>query len=105
MLLALDYMQERYGKAPPLFERSLSIREEALGSDHADVAASLNNLAALWEAQVGDRNSTCGVCVWLSRTVFCGVVVEIRVLSELPKTLSNRPWLDPLHARLWCRDA
>lgn len=60
VLLALDHMQKRYEKARPLFERSLSIWEEALGPNHADVAASLNNLAALWEAQVGDRNGACG---------------------------------------------
>ena len=32
--------------ARPLFERALAIREKALGPDHPDTAASLNNLAA-----------------------------------------------------------
>ena len=31
----------------PLFRRSLAILEKALGSDHPDVAASLENYAAL----------------------------------------------------------
>ncbi|MEM9488469.1 MAG: CHAT domain-containing tetratricopeptide repeat protein [Myxococcota bacterium] len=37
----------RYDEALPLVQRSLKIREKALGPDHPDVAASLNNLAIL----------------------------------------------------------
>jgi len=37
----------RYGEALPLCERSLAVREKALGPDHPDVAASLNDLAIL----------------------------------------------------------
>lgn len=35
----------------PLFQRALKIREKALGPDHLDVAASLNNLAILYNDQ------------------------------------------------------
>ena len=35
----------RYGEAEPQIKRSLAIREKVLGSDHPDVARSLNNLA------------------------------------------------------------
>ncbi|WP_020559052.1 tetratricopeptide repeat protein, partial [Thiofilum flexile] len=36
--------------ALPLYERSLAIREQALGKDHPEVATSLNNLAVLYES-------------------------------------------------------
>jgi tetratricopeptide (TPR) repeat protein len=36
-----------YGGAHPLFERALTIREQALGPTHPDTAQSLNNLAVL----------------------------------------------------------
>jgi tetratricopeptide (TPR) repeat protein len=41
----------RYREAEPLLQRSLAIREKALGPDHPDVAQSLNNLAQLYWAQ------------------------------------------------------
>jgi tetratricopeptide (TPR) repeat protein len=37
--------------AEPLFQRALALRERALGPDHPHVASSLNNLAALYQAQ------------------------------------------------------
>ncbi len=40
-----------YSQARPLFERALAIREKALGPEHPDTAASLNNLAGLLQAQ------------------------------------------------------
>ncbi|MFB2882394.1 tetratricopeptide repeat protein [Floridanema aerugineum] len=47
------YQQGKYAEAIPLAQRSLAIREKALGSEHPDVALSLNNLAALYE-QMGN---------------------------------------------------
>jgi len=35
-------------KAEPLYTRALSIREKALGPEHANVATGLNNLAGLY---------------------------------------------------------
>ena len=35
-------------QAEPLYRRALEIRERALGPDHPDVVASLNNLAGLY---------------------------------------------------------
>ena len=40
-----------YEEAAPLYQRSLAIREKALGPDHPDVAATLNNLALLYRTQ------------------------------------------------------
>ena len=45
------YAQGRYSDAEPLYKRSLSIREKALGPDHPDVGTTLNNLAGLYRAQ------------------------------------------------------
>jgi hypothetical protein len=44
-LAALYRAQAQYAKAGPLYQRARAIREKALGSEHPDVAASLNNLA------------------------------------------------------------
>ena len=38
-------------QAEPLFRRSLAIHEKALGPDHPDTAAALNNLAVLYDEQ------------------------------------------------------
>ena len=40
-----------YGEAEPLYKRARAIREKALGPEHPHVAATLDNLAALYEAQ------------------------------------------------------
>jgi tetratricopeptide (TPR) repeat protein len=47
------YFQEvaRYAAARRLDERALAVREKVLGPEHPDTATSLNNLAALLEAQ------------------------------------------------------
>jgi CHAT domain-containing protein/Tfp pilus assembly protein PilF len=45
------YQAGKYSEAERLVQRSLAIREKSLGKDHPDVALSLNNLAALYEAQ------------------------------------------------------
>ncbi|MGB3519673.1 MAG: tetratricopeptide repeat protein, partial [Elainellaceae cyanobacterium] len=43
--------QGNYAAAEPLYQRSLSIDETALGENHPSVATSLNNLAELYRAQ------------------------------------------------------
>ena len=48
---ALPSPRGHYAKAEPLYQRALAIREKALGTDHPDVAASLNNLALLYYHQ------------------------------------------------------
>ncbi len=45
------YARAQYQEAEPLYRRSLAIREEKLGSNHPDVAQSLNNLAGLLQSQ------------------------------------------------------
>jgi len=39
-----------YAAARPLFEQALDLRQRVLGPDHPDVANSMNNLSALYEA-------------------------------------------------------
>jgi tetratricopeptide (TPR) repeat protein len=43
--------QGRYADAEPLYGRALAIREKALGSDHPNVAQSLDRLAVLYHNQ------------------------------------------------------
>jgi tetratricopeptide (TPR) repeat protein len=49
-LAFLYYSQGRYNDAEPLFLQSLEIRKRQLGTDHPDVAQSLNNLAGLYDS-------------------------------------------------------
>lgn len=51
-LRILPAIQGKYEEAEPLYERSLAIREKALGPDHPAVATALNNRALLLEEQV-----------------------------------------------------
>ena len=44
------YQAGRYQEALPLQQRALEIYEKALGPEHPDIAASLNNLAGLYQA-------------------------------------------------------
>jgi len=48
-----SYLQgrARYAKAEPLYQFALRIREQQLGSNHPDVATSLNGLASLYQEQ------------------------------------------------------
>ena len=46
-----SYERGQYADAEPLYQRSLAIREKALGPDHPEVARSLNNLALLYKEQ------------------------------------------------------
>ncbi len=47
------YTQDRYSEAIPISEKTLDMREKALGLDHPDVALNLNNLAVLYDS-LGD---------------------------------------------------
>ena len=49
-LARLYELMGRYEEALPLYQRSLSIREEQLGANHPDTAQSLNNLALLYDS-------------------------------------------------------
>jgi len=44
---AVRVSQGNYAEAEPLYRRALAIVEKALGPEHPNVAASLNNLAEL----------------------------------------------------------
>ena len=45
-------IQGNYAKAEPLYERSLALKEKALGPEHPSMATTLNNLAVLMKSQV-----------------------------------------------------
>lgn len=45
------YRVGRYGDAIPIAKKALSLRENALGPEHPDIAISLNNLAVLYQNQ------------------------------------------------------
>jgi tetratricopeptide (TPR) repeat protein len=47
-LAELYCAQGQYAQAKPLYDRSLAIREKALGPDHPKVAQSLENMAQLY---------------------------------------------------------
>lgn len=54
-MITFDYLlapQGKFDEAGPLYERSLTIRVDALGPNHPDVAESLNNRAGLLKSQV-----------------------------------------------------
>jgi tetratricopeptide (TPR) repeat protein len=46
-LAGLYQTQGQYGKAEPLYQRAVAIREKALGPEHPDAATSLENYADL----------------------------------------------------------
>jgi tetratricopeptide (TPR) repeat protein len=48
-----QYRKAQYAQALESFQRSLAIREQALGANHPDVATSLNNLANLYQRAQG----------------------------------------------------
>ena len=54
---AFDTLRGADVKAEPLLVRALDILQKALGPTHPDVAQGLNNLALLYQAQIG--KATC----------------------------------------------
>lgn len=52
-------LQGEHAEAKAVFLRAISIQEKALGPDHPEVAATLNNLAGLLQTQVRAVSSTC----------------------------------------------
>ena len=63
-ILALLYRaQGRYAQAEPLYNRSLAIREKTLGPDHPDVAATLENMEALYRKSGREKEAEAlGAC-------------------------------------------
>jgi len=56
------YREGRYKEALPIAERSLAIREKALGPEHPYVATSLYNLAVPYR-DLGDYPKNTGRCI------------------------------------------
>lgn len=74
--------QGKYAEAEPLYKRSHAIREKALGSEHPDVAESLNNQARLLYRQVWNS----AVVLMFPRSAFRG---RVHILSLLVENLQN----------------
>lgn len=51
-LSSLTRAQGQYDLAKPLYERSIQVRENALGADHPGIASSLNDLGESMRVQV-----------------------------------------------------
>jgi Flp pilus assembly protein TadD len=45
------YQKGQYGRAVMVAKKALDVADKGVGPDHPDVATSLNNLAALYQAQ------------------------------------------------------
>ena len=56
--VSIDFrMTVRDQRAVPFFQRALEIREDALGSNHPDIAPFLNNLAVLYRSNGNDQQA------------------------------------------------
>jgi|APMI01.1.fsa_nt_gi tetratricopeptide (TPR) repeat protein len=53
----IGWVQGKYEKAEPLYQKSLEILEKTLGKDHPDIATNINNLALLYQAQAKYKKS------------------------------------------------
>lgn len=58
-------MQGQYAEAEAVYLRAIGIQEKALGSDDPEVAATLNNLAGLFQTQV---RAVSFPCLWLVKS-------------------------------------
>ena len=70
-----------YAKAEPLYRQALEIRKQVLGENHPDYAASLNNLAGLYQP-MGD---------YAKAEPLCRQALEIRKASRWAKTTPIMP--------------
>ena len=96
-------------EAERLYRRSLAIYEKALGQDHPDVAASLNNIAALLEKKVrhvisvnATENSRRKNDKETASGVICAIVGGVVILTDaksgsLSKQIATRQGM-------WCVD-
>ena len=81
--------QGRYEEAEPLYERCQAIREKVLGPEHPELAATLNNRAVLYYAQVrGDGVPWRVVCRYVDGPVWCWMLFAGAVGQRL-----QRPWV------------
>jgi tetratricopeptide (TPR) repeat protein len=87
-LKALVYRdQGKYEEAEALFNRALTIREQALGTGHPNVARTLNNMAILYEGR-GENGSALAY----SRKATAAVLAHRAVESTGTLALSPGFW-------------
>jgi tetratricopeptide (TPR) repeat protein len=99
------HAQGRYSEAEPLYQRSLGIWEQQLGSDHPDVARSLNNLAEFYRAQ--ERYSEAEPLYLRSRAIWekqlgqdhPDVAISLNNLAELYRVQGCYGQAEPLYIR------
>jgi CHAT domain-containing protein/Tfp pilus assembly protein PilF len=99
------YHQGRYSEAIPLAQKQLNILEEALGPDHPNVAASLNNLALLYR----DMGNYAAAEPLYKRSLAIGekalgpghrdVAASLNNLALLYRDMGNYAAAEPLHKR------
>jgi tetratricopeptide (TPR) repeat protein len=104
--LALLYRaQGHYGKAEPLYQQALMIREKALGPEHPDVATSLNNLAELHvsQCQYDKAESLYQRALMIREKAFGldhpAVAISLNNLAALYHTVSQYGKAEPLYQR------
>jgi len=101
---AFDYAG-LYDKTKPLFERSLSVIEKVLGSEHPNVATCLNNLALLHQTQGNYAQAQPlyerALAIWekVYGEVHPQVAIGLNNLAELHRDLGNYEQAKPLYER------
>ena len=93
-LAELYKAQGQYAVAEPLYKRSLTIAEKALGPEHPSVGTSLNNLAALYrkQGQYAAAEPLYKRSLALSRG---GHPSTVRADAFSPMILFRRRWMQP----------
>jgi tetratricopeptide (TPR) repeat protein len=89
----LDGLQ-RYSKTIPIYERALAFYEAHLGSEHFEVAATLNNLGMAYAGvgRIEDAKRTMERCLMIKRKLFHDEGhPEIRLTAENLFQLSKQP--------------
>jgi tetratricopeptide (TPR) repeat protein len=101
------YLNQRaeYAQAEPLYQRALAIDERALGAEHPDTAASLNNLAVLYydQAQYNDAEPLFRRALAIRESVLGpehpNAATTLNNLAELYRTQGHHQEAEPLYRR------
>jgi tetratricopeptide (TPR) repeat protein len=104
---AASYLHERgqYAEAEPLLKRAMAIHREALGEQHPDYAASLNNLAELYRAmgRHGEAEPLYERAMEITRTALGQThpfyAQSLNNLAELYQAMGRHGEAEPLYER------
>ena len=101
----MAYRAGGYREADSPWTRALEIREKALGSEHAEVAASLNNLAELYRAQgqYAEAEPLYERALQIDEAVYGpnhpDVTIDLNNLAELYRTQGKYAEAEPFYQR------